>query len=211
MKTRSISACSLVLIAITLSTGCDKKDNSKGNFTSAIDGYYSGHPECLWTEPHKLPAQSDTSGGEDTSRYDALVDAGLLTRQTAEKQKLIILSKSVNIYDLSDKGRSSWNADPQQPGTGNFCYGHRKVQDITAFNPASTQPGATTSVTYSYRISDVATWARAAETQTAFPALATAIAGPNTAQANLVLTTNGWKVQPPSGATRTGADGKIVE
>ena len=206
--------CISTVALVAFANGCNQKDNSKGNFSAALDGYFAAHPECLWTEPQKLPAQSDTTGGSDTSKYDALVDAGLLTRTSAEKQKLIILTKQVNLYDLSTNGRAAWTADPGQPGYGNFCYGHRKVQEIAGFNPAGTQPGATTSVTYTWRVADAAGWAKAAETQTAFPALATAIGGPNTAQANLVLTTDGWKVQAPAAAARTnrvGGDSGIVQ
>ena len=36
---------------------------------------------------------------------------------------MIIASKQVNNYDLSDAGRSTWTPDPAQPGYGNFCYG----------------------------------------------------------------------------------------
>ena len=38
---------------------------------------------------------------------DALVDQGMLVRTTAEKKVLIIASKQVNNYDLSDKGRAA--------------------------------------------------------------------------------------------------------
>src|SRR5580704_4790877 len=107
--------------------GCNKKDDNSINFTNAINSYYSAHPACLWSEPTKFPVQADTSDATKTARYDALVDQGLLVRTTAEKKVMIIASKQVNNYDISDKGRSDWLADVDQPGYGNFCYGHRKV------------------------------------------------------------------------------------
>ena len=117
---RAIAKCGALVI---LTAGCNKKADNTINFTSAINTYYDAHPACLWSNPVKFPVQADTSNASQTSGYDALVDQGLLVRTTAEKKRLIIASKQVNNYDLSDKGRSAWTADVNQPGFGNFCYG----------------------------------------------------------------------------------------
>ena len=122
---------------VFLTVGCNKKDDNSINFTSAINTYYSAHPACLWSDPTKFPVQADTSNASKTSGYDALVDQGLLVRTTAEKKVLIIASKQVNNYDISDKGRSAWTADVNQPGYGNFCYGHRKVTSIDSSTPTT--------------------------------------------------------------------------
>jgi len=90
-------------------------DNSM-NYTKAINDYYNAHPVCLWPEPVKFPAQADTSDNGKTAGYDALVDQGLLVRTTAEKNKLIVISKQVNNYDLSDKGRRFGSVCRSTPG-----------------------------------------------------------------------------------------------
>src|SRR5271154_1186716 len=154
--------------ALALATGCNKKADNTLNFTSAINTYYSAHPTCLWSDPIKFPVQADTSDNSKTSGYDALVDQGLLARTTAEKKKFIIASKQVNNYDLSDKGRAAWTADTTQPGYGNFCYGHRKVSSIDSSTPTTSDPGATTQISYHYNVPDAAAWAPAAETQNAY-------------------------------------------
>jgi hypothetical protein len=196
---------------IALATGCNKKADNTINFTSAINSYYSAHPACLWTDPIKFPVQADTSNNSKTSNYDALVDQGLLVRTTAEKKVLIIASKQVNNYDLSDKGRAAWTADTTQPGYGNFCYGHRKVSNIDSSTPTTSDPGATTQVTYHYNIPDAAAWATAPETQNAYPQLQTELAAPQNAQATLTNTTNGWQVSSAKSANTSSNDGKIVE
>lgn len=168
---------------------------------------------CLWQEEKKFPVQAATSDDAKTQGYDALVDQGLLTRTTSEK-KIIIISRQENNYDLSDKGRSGWTADPAQPGYGNFCFGHRKVSSIDLNTPTSDQPGATVTVNYHYAVSDVPAWASAQETQTAFPRLQAALAGPQAATATLTNTAQGWQVSPAgtSGANpATPADGRIVQ
>jgi hypothetical protein len=194
-----------------LAVGCNKKEDNSTNFTNAIDSYYSAHPACLWSDPIKFPVQADTSDNSKTAGYDALVDQGLLARTTAEKKKMIIASKQVNNYDLSDKGRSVWTADVNQPGYGNFCYGHRKVSTIDSATPTSSAAGATTQVTYHYILTDSPAWATAAETQNAYPQLRSELAGPQTGQATLTNTNNGWQVSAARSAHSSNPGGQIVE
>ncbi len=215
MKTYTIAntlrTTALCTTIIFFAVGCNKKDDNAMNFTGAINSYYSAHPACLWPDPVKFPVQADTSDASKTARYDALVDQGLLVRTTAEKKVMIIASKQVNNYDISDKGRSAWITDPNQPGYGNFCYGHRKVSSIDSSAPTSSQPGATTQVNYHYTLPDSPAWANAAETQNAYPQLHADLAGPQTGQATLTNTNNGWQVSAVRLAHTSSADGQIVE
>ena len=200
---------------LVMGAGCDKKADNTSNYKSAIDTYYSARPACLWDSTKKFPVQAGTSDADKTSVYDALVDQGLLTRTTAEKKVLIIASKQVNNYDLSDKGRSAWTADPQQPGYGNFCYGTRKVSSIDSATPNNGQVGATTQVAYQYTVSGAPGWATAAETQNAYPQLHADLAGPQSGQASLTDTQNGWQLTSAPGTSgktpASAADGKIVQ
>ena len=207
----AIRTAALCGAAILLACGCNKKADNTINFTSAINTYYSAHPACLWSDPVKFPVQADTSKASKTSGYDALVDQGLLVRTTVEKKVMIIASKQVNNYDISDKGRSAWTADPNQPGYGNFCYCHRKVSSIDSFTPTTDTVGATTQINYHYNVADAAGWATAAETQNAYPQLQTELAAPQNAQATLTNTSNGWQVSSAKSTNTSSNDGKIVE
>ena len=200
-----LSHTSALLLSFALIAGCNKKANTPPNFANAINAYSEAHPACLWAEGKKFPVQAATSDDEKTQGYDALVDQGLLVRTTSEK-KIIIISRQENNYDLSATGRSAWIADPNQPGYGNFCYGHRTVSSIDSSSPTSDQPGATTTVTYHYAMTAVPTWASAAETQTAFPRVRANLEG--VAAATLTNTTNGWQV---TSRDATPADGKVVQ
>jgi hypothetical protein len=205
---RKITLCATALLLIA---GCKKTTDNTLNYKAAINAYYSANPSCLWSHSQQFPTQVAASNNDQTAPFAALVDQGLLTRTTSEK-KIIIISKQEINYDLSDKGRSNWTADPSQPGYGNFCYGHRSVQSIDSSTPNNAQPGATTVVNYHYTFSGAPDWAKAAETQTAFPRLQADLSGSGTASATLVDTTNGWSVQtPPPSSTTTPADGKIVQ
>jgi hypothetical protein len=185
-----VSVCGVLL----LGAGCNRKDTSRANFKTAIDNYSNAHPDCLWSQSKKFPVQAATSDDAKTQGYDALTDAGLLTRTTAEK-KILILSKQVNNYDISSQGRSDWTTDPTEPGYGNFCYGHRTVSSIDSYTTGVNSAGEKTAqVHYHYTISDVPGWAKNAEVQTAFPKLNSVSAGAQPAQATLTMNGNEWQV-----------------
>ncbi len=186
---------------VVAASGCNKKKETGPNLADGLNSYYAAHPVCLYPSEKKFPAQADTNNDTDTAGYDALVQQGLLTRTTAEKTKMIILSKQVNNYDLSDKGRGAWTADAQNPGYGNFCYGKRKVQAVTSTPPGGEPAvGATTTVNYTYTIGDVADWARAAVVQTAYPKVQTMLGAASNGTDTMVLTANGWQVQKATGS-----------
>jgi len=99
----------------------------------------------------------------------------------------------------------------QQPGFGNFCYGHRKVSSIDSATPTSSAAGATTQVAYHYTVADAPGWASAAETQNAYPQVHANLNGPQSAHATLTNTSNGWQVTSAGPTSTTPADGRIVE
>jgi hypothetical protein len=203
--------------ALLLAAGCKKTTDNSITYKSAINAWYSAHPACLWSQSQMFPTQVAASNTDQNAPFAALVDQGLLTRNTSEK-KIIIVSKQEINYDLSDQGRAAWTADPNQPGYGNFCYGHRSVSSIQSSTPNNGQPGDTTTVTFQYGFSGAPAWAQAAETQNAFPQVKDDLSGNGTATATLVDTSNGWQVQtPPPTPTSTknhpatSADGQIVQ
>jgi hypothetical protein len=198
-KAMGLAICAVIIFA----AGC-RKTLDKSDFKSAINSYYSSRQVCVWSSPIKFPAQADTSNDEQTKGFDALTDAGMLTRSSAEKKRFLIGSKQVNNYDLSDKGRSSWTADQTQPGYGNFCFGHREVTSVDAYTPADNPDATQYAVTYHYDVTGVPDWAKSAEMQTAFPRIAADISGQQIATATVVKTSNGWQVQsvqPASGGS----------
>lgn len=187
---------------LLLGAGCRKNAVDTGAFKSAINNYYSSFPVCLWSSPVKFPVQADTNNEEQTKGWDALTDAGMLLRSSAEKKRFLVGSKQVNDYDLSDKGRSAWTADASQPGYGNFCFGNPAVSTIDSYDPPNDNGATQYTVSYHYGISHLPDWANSAEMQTAFPKVGTLSSSQNTATATLTKSGNGWQVSgvsPPAG------------
>lgn len=192
----------LLASVVVLAAGCKKNEVDKGAFKGALNNYLSAQTQCLLTAPIKFPQQADTKDDEETKGFDALTDAGLLTRKAEEKKRFLVGSKPVNDYDLSDQGRSTWKADPSQPGYGNFCYGHPEVTSIDGYTP-DTPDAAQYTVSYHYGVSNLPGWASSAEMKTAFPKLNAANA-PVAGTATLVKGTNGWVVQNAQPPADTG-------
>ncbi len=180
------------LLAFTLG-GCNKAVDTDMSYKAAINDHFKAFPACLWHEPIKFPVQVPTSDDAKTSGYDALTQQGLLVRTSAEK-KVIIISKQMNNYDLSDKGRSTWTADTSQPGYGNFCYGNREVTSIDSSTPGTNgNGGKAVTVNYHYKIANVPTWANAPEVKTAFPNVADELNANPTDTATLVQAGDRWE------------------
>jgi hypothetical protein len=174
--------------------GCNNGSNTDLSYKAAINDHFKAFPVCIWSQPKKFPVQAATADDSKTEGYDALTQEGLLTRTTAEKKVLIIASKQVNNYDLSDKGRSSWTPDSSQPGYGNFCYGNRAVTSIDNSTLGTNGAGAkTVDITYRYQISNVASWANSEEMKTAYPSIASALSSNPSDRASLVMTGDHWE------------------
>jgi hypothetical protein len=186
----------VLLCGVTLLfAGCNKQDDSKPNYQSAINDYYKAHPACIWQDTKKFPVQAATSDDAKTEGFDALTDAGLLTRTTGEKKVFIVASKQVNNYDLSAQGRSDWTPDTTQPGYGNFCFGHRAVDSIDSFTTGVNASGLKTAqVNYHYSFADVPAWAKNQEVQTAFSSAGAALAHSQPGQDSLVMNGTTWQV-----------------
>jgi hypothetical protein len=191
---RTNAICAAFGGTVLLVAGCHSNTVDQAAFKSAINDYYSGKQECVWSAPVKFPAQADTSNDEQTKGFDALTDAGLLVRKTAEKSRFLIGSKQVNDYDLSDKGRSTWKPDQTQPGYGNFCFGHLVASSVDNYAPPNAD-ATRYAVTYHYGLDGVPDWANSAEMKTAFPKIAAEQSSQRTGTANLVKSEKGWMVE----------------
>ena len=89
--------------------------------------------------------------------------------------------------------------------------GIRKVSSIDSSTPTTSAAGATTQVTYHYTLTDVPAWASAAETQNAYAPVHSGLAGPQTGQATLTNTNNGWQVSSARLARTSSPDSQIVQ
>jgi hypothetical protein len=193
-------ALSIVLTGLLAGASGCRKQVDTAPFVSAINRSYDGRHICLWSEPTKLPAQVDPSKDEKARDFDALTNAGLLNREFVAKKDPIVGSIQINKYDLSDKGHSAWTPEPNQPGSGNFCFGHFNVTAIDKATPNDPSNPTQYTVNYRYEVEGIPGWARTPESMRAFRKIA-ADTSIQSATATLVKGTDGgWAVAPPQTA-----------
>jgi len=180
-------------------TGC-RKQVDHAEFISAINKSFVGRHECVWPEPVKLPAKVDPSKDDRIRAFEALTDAGLFLRVSEEKGNFLAGSKRVNTYNLSDKGHSSWTPEANQPGYGNFCFGHFNATAVEKATPNDSANPTQYTVNYRYEVLGIPDWVSKPESMRAFPKLA-ADTTIQSATATLAKGTNGdWAVESPHSA-----------
>ena len=176
--------------------GC-KKQVDHAVFITAINKSLAGRHECVWPEQVKLPAKIDPSTDERIRAFEGLTDAGLLLRASEEKKHTLLDTKKLNTYNLSDKGHSFWTPAANQPGYGNFCFGHFNATAVDNASPNDSANPTQYAVNYRYEVLGIPEWVRTPLSMRAFPKLA-ADTSIQSATATLVKGTNGdWTVDSP--------------
>jgi hypothetical protein len=104
----------------------------------------------------------------------------------------------VKRYDLTSEGKKYFQQIPGTFGqTSGFCYGQKTVDSIVKWTePETGGASSQAEVTYTYRIVNLAGWARRPEVQRVFPGIQTTLTGAlKTAEISGVqLTSKGWEV-----------------
>lgn len=197
-----------ISLAITfLLTACNSASKpSTANFKAAIDRYLATHGKVCISVGGRFPIDVPVSGHNalhDTSgRFTALKRAGLVsaTDTTAVVQSLadsLSLSprkpEPVKRYTPSSEGQEFFQTVVTDSGrTDGFCYGQKQVDSIVKWRDSSSQ----VEVIYTYKVANLAAWAKRPEMQQAFPAITTVLSGASrdSEAAGLQLTSRGWQV-----------------
>jgi hypothetical protein len=188
---RSIALPAAALLAAILSlAGCSATAPpavERADYSQGLNRYYQGHPMCLWPASVKFPVVDAPPDQIGARGYDSLAAAGLLVRTRASRGA----PPGSATFDLTPEGRSALNPDVFDSGSGNFCYGRRKVVSIDS----ARQKGTTKEIVdYHFAISDPAPWAMQDAIQAAFPQLVSELASPHQAEVTLLDTVDGWEV-----------------
>jgi hypothetical protein len=189
----------------------NNRKSSAANFTKAINQYLAKHgQECTFfaqTFPIDIPASELTDQSGTAPQMAALERAGLVrgSNTTAVIHGMMgslgaSAPRPVKRYELSDEGRKYFQVKPGILGqSGAFCYGQKAVDSITKWTkPAAMGPNMQSDVTYTYKIADLAPWAKQVQVQVqqAFGDIRTTVSGISKIDetAGLQLTNKGWEV-----------------
>ena len=131
-----------------------------------------------------------------TQRWKAVNQFTIPERKFLVKHFFIAASLLVLATPVVIAQTSTWTPDPNQPGYGNFCFGHFNVTAIEKATPNDPSNPTQYTVNYRYEVEGIPAWATTPSSMRAFPKIAadTAI---QSASATLVKDPNGgWTVVP---------------
>jgi len=207
MNKTAISLVCCVTLSAALSA-CDSKTSAnEKNFGAAVTRYFDKKGDlCL--EPVKWPVDVYETDLRQQKMYPdgvagqmaALEAAGLAKGEDTELPGIFVDGKpngarvKVRRYTVTDAAQPYLSKDPAQPPR--MCWGRKSLDKVVRWSePAKTGDHEASSVIYTYKLSNVAAWARKPQVKEAFTTLGRTVDGERTQKEKLSvkLTPQGWE------------------
>jgi len=201
----------LMLLGVLLLIGCaSKKDANEKNFSEALNSYLAKKGQLCLGIPSAWPVdlnEAERRGGMGTAaEMVALEKAGLVRSHETETEYTPPLSSrpvraKVLRYELTDNGKTFYREKDRIGLAGNkqvqgdLCYGQQALDKIVKWEePTLSGDSKEASVFYTYKIENLAEWAKSPDIQRVFPGIVPTIDGAGKTQMNqvLTLTNEGW-------------------
>ncbi len=207
MRKTAISLICCVSLTAALSA-CDSKTSANDkNFGITVTRYLDQKGEmCL--DPIKWPVDVYETDLRQQKLYPdgvagqmaALEAAGLARGEDVELAGLFTDGKptgpkvKVRRYTMLDAAKPYLHGGAQQPQR--ICWGHKLLDKVVSWaEPAKVREHEVSSVIYTYKLADVAAWARKPQVKEAFPDLGRTVDGEHRQKEklNVRLTPQGWE------------------
>jgi hypothetical protein len=204
----------LMLLGVLLPLGCaSKKDANEKNFSEALNSYLTKKGQLCLGIPSAWPVdlnEAERRGGMGTAaEMAALEKAGLVRSHEAETEYTPPLSTRpvkarVLRYELTEDGKKFYREKQTLAlvGTkgkqGDLCFGQQALDTIVKWEEQNAAGDSKeVSVFYTYKIEDLADWAKSPDVQRVFPGIVSTIDGAGKTQMNqiLMLTDQGWEAK----------------
>ena len=195
----------LLAIGLLLLSGCSGKETPNDTtFRNAIDQHLQAHGQvCAWLGQ---PFPVDISEGQQSpgiaSRITVLEKSGLVqsTDTVAIRPDMLggSTQRRVRRYEPTAEGRQYLRQVRAGLGqSAGFCYGTKTVESIIErTRPSPIGPAPEIVVVYTYKIPDLASWAKRPDMQSEFGDIRSSIGGISKTHETigLELTNKGWEV-----------------
>ena len=204
----------LTLFSLLLVVSCaSKKDANEKNFSEALNSYLAKKGQLCLGIPSAWPVDLNEaerrSGMGTAAEMAALEKAGLVRSHETETEYMPPLSSrpiktKVLRYELTDNGKTFYREKDRLGLAGNkqvqgdLCYGQQALDKIVNWQgPTAAGDSKEATVFYTYRIENLADWAKNPNIQRVFPAIASTIdsATKTTLNQTVALTNEGWVVR----------------
>ena len=204
----------LTLFSLSLLISCaSKKDANEKNFSEALNSYLATKGQLCLGIPSAWPVDVNEaerrSGMGTAAEMAALEKAGLVRSHETEAEYMPPLSSrpvktKVLRYELTDNGKTFYREKDRLGLAGNkqvqgdLCYGQQALDKIVNWQgPTAAGDSKEATVFYTYRIENLAEWAKNADIQRVFPGIVSTIDGAGQTVMNqaLTLTSRGWEAK----------------
>jgi hypothetical protein len=192
-------------LVASLSACSSKTSANEENFGITVSQYFDKKGEmCL--DPIKWPVdvydidvrQQKLYPDNAAGQMSALESVGLARREDVELPGAVVDGKTSGVkvrrYTMTDAAQPYLKAKPgKQP---RICWGRKSLSKVIRWaDPAKVGDHEETAVIYTYKLSNVADWARKPQVKEAFPELGRNIDGERSQKEKLYvkLTPNGWE------------------
>jgi hypothetical protein len=203
----------LMFLGVLLLIGCaSKKDANEKNFSEALNSYLAKKGQvCLgiastWPVDVNERERGTTVG--TAPEMAVLEKIGLVRSHETQVESTPLFSTRpvkarVLRYELTEEGKKFY----QEKGgglagnkevRGDLCYGQQALDKIIKWEePTAVGDSKEASVFYTYKIENLAEWAKTPDIQRVFPGIASTIDGAGKTAMNqaLTLTNQGWQAK----------------
>ena len=211
MKKRAL--CAMVLGTFLL-VGCgSKNDANEKNLSDATNAYLVKKGQLCLGLAAKWPVDLQDSdrgpGMVRGSQMAALEKVGLVQSHETETEITPLsgvrpVKVKVLRYELTDDGKKFYQ-EKEAPGLigqkesrGDICFGQQALDTvIKTEGPITVGEKKEMTLYYTYKIENLADWAKSPDVQNTFPGIVSTIngAGKTTLNQNLILTDHGWEAK----------------
>jgi len=204
----------LTLFSVLFLVSCaSKKDANEKNFSEALNSYLAKKGQLCLGIPSAWPVDLNEaerrSGMGTAAEMAALEKAGLVRSHETETEYIPPLSSrpvktKVLRYELTDNGKTFYREKDrlglagQKQVQGDLCYGQQALDKIVKWEgPTAVGDSSEATIFYTYKIVDLAAWAKNPDIQRVFPGIVSTINGAGKTQMNqaLALTDHGWEAK----------------
>jgi hypothetical protein len=211
MKTNLL--CVMVFGTLLL-VGCgSKNDANEKNLSDAMNAYLVKKGQLCLGIATKWPVDLQDSdrgpGSVKGSEMAALEKIGLVRSQETETEVTPLSgARPVRVkvlrYELTDDGKKFYQ-EKEAPGLigqkesrGDICFGQQALDTVVRTEgPITVGDKKEVTLYYTYKIENLANWAKNPDVQNTFPGIVSTIngAGKTTLNQNLILTDHGWETK----------------